>query len=212
MQARHPPTKSLATPNIVRPTGRTVYVRNEDGFLNAYTRVQQILRDNNVRKELYRTQRHEKKGVKRRRLESERWRKRFAHEVCSFRLPFRARWLTHRRSGRKCSLSRKSENAGHDRGTFPLSVHVLVPNISCRERTLHVHELSALECICMTPSALTVPGDYFKGRARPASDLTITLHHDASGSPRDKVYRVSSWFVFSTFRLSRHPNYSHQQL
>lgn len=28
-------------------------------------------------------ERHEKKGYKRRRLESERWRRRFAHEVCS---------------------------------------------------------------------------------------------------------------------------------
>lgn len=37
--------------------------------------------NNNVVKELRMAERHEKKGDKRRRLRSERWRRRFAHEV-----------------------------------------------------------------------------------------------------------------------------------
>lgn len=37
---------------------------------------------NNVRKELRLAERHEKKGEKRRRLRSERWRRKFADEVC----------------------------------------------------------------------------------------------------------------------------------
>ncbi|KAJ3543370.1 hypothetical protein NM688_g5861 [Phlebia brevispora] len=61
--------------------GRSVRVKNSDEFTAAYSHLNRILRENNVRRELRLTQRHEKTGVKRRRLRSERWRRRFAHEV-----------------------------------------------------------------------------------------------------------------------------------
>jgi small subunit ribosomal protein MRP21 len=44
------------------------------------------MKQNNVFREVRMQERHEKKGYKRRRLASERWRRRFAHEVCSDRL------------------------------------------------------------------------------------------------------------------------------
>ena len=47
----------------------------------AYRRLTNILQRNKVRPQLRLAERHEKKGEKRRRLSSERWRKRFAHEV-----------------------------------------------------------------------------------------------------------------------------------
>jgi hypothetical protein len=47
----------------------------------AYKRLDIRLARNKVRYELKRTERHEKKGAKRRRLTSERWRMRFADEV-----------------------------------------------------------------------------------------------------------------------------------
>ncbi|KAG6832396.1 hypothetical protein H0H92_002664 [Tricholoma furcatifolium] len=60
--------------------GRSVKVK-AGNFADAYARLQGILQRNRVQAELRRTERHEKKGVKRRRLSSERWRKQFAHEV-----------------------------------------------------------------------------------------------------------------------------------
>lgn len=51
---------------------------------DALARLNGILSRNKVRAQLYLAQRHEKKGVKRRRLESERWRRQFAHEVRNF--------------------------------------------------------------------------------------------------------------------------------
>lgn len=50
----------------------------------AYRKLEIILNKNKVKYELKRAERHEKKGVKRRRLSSERWRKQFANEVRSF--------------------------------------------------------------------------------------------------------------------------------
>ena len=52
----------------------------------AYNKLQAILKHNNLRRELRQAERHEKKGVKRRRLRSERWKRKFADEVCSRRL------------------------------------------------------------------------------------------------------------------------------
>lgn len=75
---------------FVCSTGRSVSVPSNDGFLAAYGKLNRILSENRVRAELMRARRHEKTGVKRRRLRSERWRRKFAHEVCSFRLTFRA--------------------------------------------------------------------------------------------------------------------------
>lgn len=50
---------------------------------DAYLRLNQILSRNKVKAQLRRAERHEKKGEKRRRLSSERWRRQFAHEVRS---------------------------------------------------------------------------------------------------------------------------------
>jgi len=47
----------------------------------AWNKLHRILRANNVKKELAERQRYEKPGDKRRRLKSERWRRRFAQEV-----------------------------------------------------------------------------------------------------------------------------------
>jgi len=47
----------------------------------AFRRLQTRLRRNRVVQEVSRQRRHEKKGVKRRRLSSERWRRVFANEV-----------------------------------------------------------------------------------------------------------------------------------
>ncbi|KAJ3517151.1 hypothetical protein NLJ89_g689 [Agrocybe chaxingu] len=60
-------------------TGRTVEVTKDLGM--AYKQLDSILSRNQVRQTLRLTERHEKKGVKRRRLRSERWRKQFANEV-----------------------------------------------------------------------------------------------------------------------------------
>lgn len=60
--------------------GRSVEVRNGN-VAEALNQLQYTLQRNRVVTELRLTARHEKKGYKRRRLSSERWRKRFAHEV-----------------------------------------------------------------------------------------------------------------------------------
>lgn len=60
--------------------GRTVTVK--DDLAMAYKSLDIILSRNKVRQTLRMEERHEKKGVKRRRLSSQRWRKRFADEVC----------------------------------------------------------------------------------------------------------------------------------
>ena len=61
--------------------GRTVHVRVEGDLAIAYRQLDKILNQNKVRATLMMTERHEKPGVKRRRLSSQRWRKRFADEV-----------------------------------------------------------------------------------------------------------------------------------
>ncbi|KAG6911508.1 hypothetical protein DXG01_014582 [Tephrocybe rancida] len=61
-------------------TGRSVSVKGGN-IADAYGRLQSILTRNKVQAQLRRAERHEKKGVKRRRLSSERWRRQFAHEV-----------------------------------------------------------------------------------------------------------------------------------
>lgn len=63
-------------------TGRTVKVK-DDNLQEAIQKLDSILSQNRVRRELRLTERHEKKGVKRRRLSSERWRTFFANEVRS---------------------------------------------------------------------------------------------------------------------------------
>ena len=63
--------------------GRSVSVNQQETLNSAYVKLSKIMRNNNVPRELFLTRRHEKKGVKRRRLARVRWRRRFAHEVCS---------------------------------------------------------------------------------------------------------------------------------
>ncbi|KAI0798052.1 hypothetical protein C8Q75DRAFT_801946 [Abortiporus biennis] len=60
--------------------GRTVPVLSNN-FATAYSDLSQLLRHNKVQSELRLTKRHERKGDKRRRLKSERWRRLFAHMV-----------------------------------------------------------------------------------------------------------------------------------
>ncbi|OAX44626.1 hypothetical protein K503DRAFT_678346 [Rhizopogon vinicolor AM-OR11-026] len=60
-------------------TGLRVFVTGDLG--EAFRRLQTRLRRNRVPQEVSRQKRHEKKGVKRRRLSSERWRRVFANEV-----------------------------------------------------------------------------------------------------------------------------------
>jgi small subunit ribosomal protein MRP21 len=61
-------------------TGRTVNVQNGD-VGQAYNRLRSILARNSILREANMAERHEKRGVKRRRLASQRWRRVFANEV-----------------------------------------------------------------------------------------------------------------------------------
>ncbi|KAI0928798.1 hypothetical protein AcW2_004687 [Taiwanofungus camphoratus] len=62
------------------PAGRSIDVYNKD-VAAAFAKLRRIIIQNGVVKELRLAERHEKKGDKRRRLKSERWRRRFAYEV-----------------------------------------------------------------------------------------------------------------------------------
>jgi len=61
-------------------SGRSVEV-NEGDVGQAFRKLDAIMGKNNVWAELRKTARHERKGEKRRRLQSERWRRRFKEEV-----------------------------------------------------------------------------------------------------------------------------------
>lgn len=62
--------------------GRRVFVgANGNNLPAAFKRLDAILSRNKVRTQAVQSERHEQKGAKRRRLSSERWRRRFAHEV-----------------------------------------------------------------------------------------------------------------------------------
>ncbi|KAI0374788.1 hypothetical protein BV20DRAFT_1048810 [Pilatotrama ljubarskyi] len=71
--------KRLPKPNDAY-SGRSVTVINHDVSF-ALTKLKGILAVNAVRQTNVRDERHEKKGEKRNRLKSQRWRRRFAHEV-----------------------------------------------------------------------------------------------------------------------------------
>jgi ribosomal protein S21 len=73
------PPSNLKAFSYINP-GRSVEVKNGN-VAEALNTLQYTLRRNRVVTELRLTARHEKKGYKRRRLSSERWRRRFAHEV-----------------------------------------------------------------------------------------------------------------------------------
>lgn len=73
------PPSNLKAFSYINP-GRSVEVKNGN-VAEALNTLQYTLQRNRVAMELRLTARHEKKGYKRRRLSSERWRRRFAHEV-----------------------------------------------------------------------------------------------------------------------------------
>ena len=54
---------------------------SRDDYARSYSKLAAVLGRNKVWQELRRTARHEQKGEKRRRLRSERWRRRFKHEA-----------------------------------------------------------------------------------------------------------------------------------
>jgi hypothetical protein len=89
-------------------TGRSVQKPRAETVANAYRKLSSIITRNNVRRELRMAERHEKKGPKRRRLSSERWRRRFAHEVCRRQYLVSLYANIFFRSARRCSLSRPS--------------------------------------------------------------------------------------------------------
>lgn len=76
---------------------------NENGLAAALKSLNDVLMRNRVRQQVRSSERHEKKGVKRRRLQSERWRKQFANEVRHFILFFSVLLL----SGNDCRCGRR---------------------------------------------------------------------------------------------------------
>ncbi|KIP09136.1 hypothetical protein PHLGIDRAFT_18739 [Phlebiopsis gigantea 11061_1 CR5-6] len=79
--ARREARVSILDPPQSTWSGRSVPVNQQEPLHSAFSRLSKIMNRNNVPRELFLTRRHEKKGVKRRRLVSVRWRRRFAHEV-----------------------------------------------------------------------------------------------------------------------------------
>lgn len=77
------PVLKMVLPSDLGYSGRRVFVA-EDQLGEAFRRLQNRLKRNRVVQEVSRQKRHEKKGVKRRRLSSERWRRVFANEVFIF--------------------------------------------------------------------------------------------------------------------------------
>lgn len=78
--------RALQLPKMLCSTashvGRSVFVgANGNNLSAAFKRLDTILSRNKVRAQAIQSERHEQKGAKRRRLSSERWRRRFAHEV-----------------------------------------------------------------------------------------------------------------------------------
>lgn len=67
----------------VLSTGRSAWVSQGD-VASAFARLNRIIMTNRVVPELRQHARHERAGAKRNRLASERWRRRFAHEVRPF--------------------------------------------------------------------------------------------------------------------------------
>lgn len=88
------------------PAGRSIDVYNKD-VAAAFAKLRRTIIQNGVVKELRLAERHEKKGDKRRRLKSERWRRRFAYEVCPVLLLLR---LSH-----EMSLVGEEEGAASER-------------------------------------------------------------------------------------------------
>lgn len=67
-------------------TGRSVKVYNGE-FADAHKKLETVLSRNKVRATVISQQRHEKKGVKRRKIRSITWRKYFAHQVKNYTCP-----------------------------------------------------------------------------------------------------------------------------
>ena len=88
---------------IYQYPGRSIEVKNGN-VADALNKLQYTLQRNRVASELRLTARHEKKGYKRRRLSSERWRRRFAHEVWASLLCVTYRGSTFSRCGKRFNL------------------------------------------------------------------------------------------------------------
>jgi len=98
------------------PAGRSIAVRKDltdTSVANASAALAFRIRRNKVRQDYTANMRHEKKGVKRRRLESQRWRRRFADHVRSGSQETLCQCLTssipEHRSGKRSSSSRRSD-------------------------------------------------------------------------------------------------------
>ncbi|KIM49142.1 hypothetical protein M413DRAFT_44219, partial [Hebeloma cylindrosporum] len=72
---------AITSPPADPYAGRSVSNKGASSLGATFKHLDQILQRNKVRHQLRLTERHEKKGYKRRRLSSERWRKQFANEV-----------------------------------------------------------------------------------------------------------------------------------
>ncbi|KAF9480142.1 hypothetical protein BDN70DRAFT_805798 [Pholiota conissans] len=70
---------AITNPPADAYAGRSV--KNTGNLAIAFRSLNEILVRNKVRQTVRMTERHEKKGTKRRRLQSERWRKQFSNEV-----------------------------------------------------------------------------------------------------------------------------------
>jgi len=86
-------------------------VRNGN-VADALNKLQYSLQRNRVASELRLTARHEKKGYKRRRLSSQRWRRRFAHEVWASLLLCDVSWINVFQVRKKVQLVNKIRARG----------------------------------------------------------------------------------------------------
>lgn len=99
-------------PTLIPLLGRSVVVKAGE-LPRSMQFLTRRLRDNRVAIQWKRQMRHEKKGVKRRRLSSERWRRRFADEVHLFPFPGTQHYLTVFQIRRKIMLVRSIQRRGH---------------------------------------------------------------------------------------------------
>lgn len=76
---RNPPKPNLAPMRLTPAIGRTVDIVSEKGIdlATGLRRLARKLNDNNLRRQLVQQRHHERPGLRRKRLKSERWRKRF---------------------------------------------------------------------------------------------------------------------------------------
>ena len=115
-------------------TGRSIAVKKDlagTSVANAYIALATRIWKNKVRQDYTANMRHEKKGVKRRRLESERWRRRFADHVRSasqqvfFSVLISP--IPEHRSGRRSSSSKRSDDEAPKHAYIHMVSHHMDP-------------------------------------------------------------------------------------